>query len=208
MYLKQNDPESQSYLTAFREGLQKAGWIVGRNLEIEYRWTGGDPQLTRKYAAELVALNPHVILTAGGAQVGPLQEVTRSIPIVFVQVADAVGAGFVNSLAKPGGNATGFTNGQFDISAKWLEVLKQISPSMKKGNREMCKWTRRLNNFRVEGVLFVLLATASVASALDVGDKAPDFKLPSTNGVDIALSDFRGKKWVFLEFYAAAFVPT
>ena len=91
MYLKQNDPESQSYLTAFREGLQKAGWIVGRNLEIEYRWTGGDPQLTRKYAAELVALNPHVILTAGGAQVGPLQEVTRSIPIVFVQVADAVG---------------------------------------------------------------------------------------------------------------------
>jgi peroxiredoxin Q/BCP len=79
---------------------------------------------------------------------------------------------------------------------------------MKKGNREMCKWTRRLNNFLVEGVLFVLLATASVASALDVGDKAPDFKLPSTNGVDIALSDFRGKKWVFLEFYAAAFVPT
>ena len=72
----------------------------------------------------------------------------------------------------------------------------------------MCKWTRRLNNFLVEGVLLVLLATASLASALDVGDKAPDFKLPSTNGVDIALSDFRGKKWVFLEFYAAAFVPT
>lgn len=72
----------------------------------------------------------------------------------------------------------------------------------------MCKWTRRLNNFLVGGVLLVLLATASVASALDVGDKAPDFKLPSTNGVDIALSDFRGKKWVFLEFYAAAFVPT
>ena len=72
----------------------------------------------------------------------------------------------------------------------------------------MYKWTRRLNNFLVEGVLLVLLATASVASALDVGDKAPDFKLPSTNGVDIALSDFRGKKWVFLEFYAAAFVPT
>jgi len=79
---------------------------------------------------------------------------------------------------------------------------------MKKGNRQMCKWTRRLNSFLAEGVLLVLLATASLASALDVGDKAPDFKLPSTNGVDIALSDFRGKKWVFLEFYAAAFVPT
>jgi peroxiredoxin len=84
----------------------------------------------------------------------------------------------------------------------------QYNVAMKKGNREMCKWARRLNNFLVEGVLLVLLATASVASALDVGDKAPDFKLPSTNGVDIALSDFRGKKWVFLEFYAAAFVPT
>src|SRR5262245_23948024 len=79
LYLTQNDSESQTYLTAFREGLQKAGWIVGRNLEIEYRWTGGDPQLARKYAAELVALNPQVILTAGGAQVGPLQQVTRSI---------------------------------------------------------------------------------------------------------------------------------
>ena len=132
LYLKENDPEGQTYLTAFREGLQKAGWIVGRNLEIEYRWTVGDPQLTRKYAAELVALNPLVILTAGGNQLGPLQQVTRSIPIVFVQVADAVGGGFVNSLAKPGGNATGFTNGQFDISAKWLEMLTQISPSMKR----------------------------------------------------------------------------
>ena len=132
LYLKENDPEGQTYLTAFREGLQKAGWIVGRNLEIEYRWTGGDPRLARKYAAELVALNPQVILTAGGNQVGPLQQVTRNIPIVFVQVADAVGAGLVNSLAKPGGNATGFTNGQFDISAKWLEVLTQISPSMKR----------------------------------------------------------------------------
>ena len=132
MYLKENDPESQTYLTAFREGLQKAGWVVGRNLEIEYRWHGGDAQLARKYAAELVALNPHVILTGGGSTVGFLQRVTQSIPIVFVQVADAVGAGYVNSLAKPGGNATGFTNFQFDISAKWLEVLIQISPSMKR----------------------------------------------------------------------------
>ena len=132
MYLKQTDPESQTYLTAFREGLQKTGWMVGRNLEIEYRWYGGDTQLARKYAAELVALNPSAILTPGGSTVGFLQQVTRSIPIVFVQVADAVGAGFVNSMAKPGGNATGFTNGQFDISAKWLEVLTQLAPSMKR----------------------------------------------------------------------------
>jgi len=130
MNLKENDPESQIYIVAFREGLQKAGWTVGRNVEIAYRWTAGDPNLVRKYAEELVALAPDVILTVGGSHVGPLQQVTRSIPIVFVQVADAVGGGFVNSLARPGGNATGFTNFEFDISTKWLEVLKQIAPRM------------------------------------------------------------------------------
>jgi putative tryptophan/tyrosine transport system substrate-binding protein len=130
MNLEENDPESQIYVAAFREGLQKAGWTVGRNVEINYRWTAGDPNLVRKYAEELVALAPDVILTVGGSHVGPLQQVTRSIPIVFVQVADAVGGGFVNSLARPGGNATGFTNFEFDISTKWLEVLKEVAPRM------------------------------------------------------------------------------
>ena len=97
---------------------------------IDYRWTAGDAERVRKYAAELVAFTPDVILTVGGSHVGPLQQVTRSVPIVFVQVADAVGGGFVNSLARPGGNATGFTNFEFDISGKWLELLKQIAPRM------------------------------------------------------------------------------
>jgi putative tryptophan/tyrosine transport system substrate-binding protein len=129
-YLEENDPQSKIYLDAFVQTLQKLGWTVGRNLRIDYRWTGGDAERVRKYAAELVALAPDVILVAGGSHVGPLQRATHTIPIVFVQVADAVGGGFVKSLAKPGGNATGFTNFQFDISTKWLELLKQIAPRM------------------------------------------------------------------------------
>jgi len=130
MYLEENDPQSKIYLDAFLQTLQKLGWTVGRNLRIDYRWTGGDAERARKYAVELVALAPDVILAAGGSQVGPLQLATRSIPIVFVQVTDAVGRGFVKSLAKPGGNATGFTNFEFDISTKWLELLKQLAPRM------------------------------------------------------------------------------
>ena len=130
MYLAENDPQSKIYLDAFVQTLQTLGWTVGRNLRIDYRWTGGDAERLRKYAAELVALAPDVILAAGGSHVGPLQRATHTIPIVFVQVADAVGGGFVKSLAKPGGNATGFTNFEFDISTKWLELLKQIAPRM------------------------------------------------------------------------------
>jgi putative tryptophan/tyrosine transport system substrate-binding protein len=130
MYLEENDPQSKIYVDAFVQTLQKLGWTVGRNLRIDYRWTGGDAERVRKYAAELVALAPEVILAAGGSHVGPLQRATHTIPIVFVQVADAVGGGFVKSLAKPGGNATGFTNFEFDISTKWLELLKQIAPRM------------------------------------------------------------------------------
>src|SRR5262249_53276259 len=130
-YLEENDPQSKIYLDAFVQTLQKLGWTVGRNLRIDYRWSGGDAERARKYAGELVALAPDVILGAGGgASVRPLQRSTHTIPIVFVEVADAVGGGFVKSLAKPGGNATGFTNFEFDISTKWLELLKQIAPHM------------------------------------------------------------------------------
>lgn len=129
-YLEENDPQSKIYLDAFVQTLQKLGWTVGRNVKIDNRWTGGDAERARKYAAELVALAPDVILAAGGRMLGPLQGATHTIPIVFVQVSDAVGGGFVKSLAKPGGNATGFTNFEFDISTKWLELLKQIAPRM------------------------------------------------------------------------------
>ena len=126
--LEEHDPQAKLYLDAFLQSLQKLGWSVGHNLRIDYRFTGGDPERVRKYAAEVVALAPEVILAVGGSHVGPLQHVTHTIPIVFVQVADPVGGGFVKSLAKPGGNSTGFAVFDFDISTKWLELLKQIAP--------------------------------------------------------------------------------
>jgi putative ABC transport system substrate-binding protein len=129
-YLEESDPQSKIYLDEFVQALQKLGWTVGRSLKMDNRWTGGDAERARKYAAELVALAPDVILAAGGRMLSPLQRETHTIPIVFVEVSDAVGGGFVKSLAKPGGNATGFTHGEFDISTKWLELLRQIAPRM------------------------------------------------------------------------------
>jgi len=124
--LSASDPEGMSRIAAFTQGLQQAGWIVGRNLQIDFRWAAarGDP---RKQIAEMIALAPEVILATGSAVVGPLQ-VTRTIPIVFVNVIDPVGAGFVESLSRPGGNATGFTQFEYSTSGKWLELLKEIVP--------------------------------------------------------------------------------
>jgi putative ABC transport system substrate-binding protein len=109
-------------------GLEQAGWTVGRNAQIDLRWAAGDADRTRTYVAELVALAPDVILANGGTVLGPLLRATRTTPIVFVQVSDPVGAGYVASLARPGGNATGFTVFEFSMSGKWLELLKQIAP--------------------------------------------------------------------------------
>ena len=132
MNLSENDPEAQRLVATFREGLGQLGWTDGRNLRIDYRWSGGDVDRIRISAAELVALAPDVILAYGGSVVGPLQQVTRTVPIVFVEVVDPVGAGFVTSLARPGGNTTGFSLFDFGISGKWLELLKQISPGITK----------------------------------------------------------------------------
>jgi putative ABC transport system substrate-binding protein len=125
-----DDPESQARLTAFVHGLQQLGWTVGQNVRIDYRWGGSNADDTRKYAAELVALAPDVILAQSSASVAPLLLATRTIPVVFTTVADPVGAGFVESLARPGGNATGFTNFEYSIAGKWLELLKEIAPGV------------------------------------------------------------------------------
>jgi putative ABC transport system substrate-binding protein len=113
---------------AFLQGLQQAGWTIGRNVQIETRWAAGDDDRLRTYAAELVALVPDVILTTGNAGAAPLLHATRTVPIVFVIVPDPVGAGLVDSLARPGGNATGFTSFEYGLSAKWLELLKEVAP--------------------------------------------------------------------------------
>jgi putative ABC transport system substrate-binding protein len=128
MNLAADDPESSSRLTAFVQALQQLGWNDGRNVRFDIRWGVGDPNLYRKYAMELVALAPDVILAAAGSTVPALLEATRSIPIVFAQTPDPVGSGYVSSLARPGGNATGFMQFEFGLSAKWLELLKQIAP--------------------------------------------------------------------------------
>ena len=128
MNLASDDAIGQARIAAFLQGLQQLGWTDGRNVRIETRWGASDADRIRKYAAELVALAPDVIMTAGTPTLGPLLQATRAVPIVFVHVPDPVGAGFVDSLARPGGNATGFTLLEYATSAKWLELLKEIAP--------------------------------------------------------------------------------
>jgi len=130
LFSTEADVEGQARVAALKLGLLEHGWVEGRNLEIDYRWGGGDPGRLRTYATELMALNPDVILAAPSAALAAVQRVTRTIPVVFAQVSDPVGAGFVASLAHPGGNITGFALFEFAMGAKWLELLKQIVPSI------------------------------------------------------------------------------
>jgi ABC-type uncharacterized transport system substrate-binding protein len=124
-----DDPESQVRNASFLQRLGELGWIVGRNLRVDYRWSADNVDDIHRYAAELVALAPEVILTTSGATVGALQQASRSVPIVFAGTVDPVGSGFVDSLARPGGNTTGFLLFEYSLSGKWLELLKQIAPS-------------------------------------------------------------------------------
>jgi putative ABC transport system substrate-binding protein len=125
-----DDPPNQARVGAFLQGLALLGWTIGRNVRIETRWAGNNAGDIRRHAAELVALAPDVILASGGSTVGELLQLTRTIPIVFPIATDPVGSGFVDSLAHPGGNATGFMNFEYSLSGKWLELLKQIAPGV------------------------------------------------------------------------------
>jgi putative tryptophan/tyrosine transport system substrate-binding protein len=128
--IRADDPQSQARLAAFAQGLQRLGWTIGQNILLDYRWGSGDAEAMRQHANELVALAPDVILAHSSAALAPLLQVTRTIPIVFTIVADPVSAGYVEGLARPGGNATGFTNFEYGIAGKWLELLKEIAPSV------------------------------------------------------------------------------
>jgi len=130
MNVAADDPVGQARIAAFLQGLQELGWSDGRNVRIDTRWGAGDADRIRRSAAELAALALDVILTTGSATVGPLLQATRAMPIVFVTAVDPVGAGFVASLARPGGDATGFLAFEYGISAKWLELLKEIAPGV------------------------------------------------------------------------------
>ena len=128
MNLAIEDPESQLRVSAFSQGLQVLDWVVGRNVDVDYRWAAGEADRFQKFAAELVALRPDVILASGASSALPLKQATSTVPIVFVNTADPVGGGLVASLARPGGNLTGFTNFEYGMSGKWLELLKQVAP--------------------------------------------------------------------------------
>jgi putative ABC transport system substrate-binding protein len=128
MPLAADDPEAQARTTAFVQELAQLGWIAGRNVQIDNRWSAGDSERVRGYVAELVALAPDVIVTSSTVSVAALIEATRTVPIVFAGIPDPVGAGFINNLSRPGGNVTGFLLYEYGLSAKWLEMLKQIAP--------------------------------------------------------------------------------
>src|ERR1700730_8083031 len=128
----EGDPRGLEYVTAFAQALAELGWTVGRNVRIEYRWGAGDLDRFRRYAAELVALAPDVVLASSGSIVGAFQQASRTVPIVFVNTIDPVGGGWVESLSRPGTNATGFASFEFSMSGKWLELLKEIAPGVKR----------------------------------------------------------------------------
>jgi putative tryptophan/tyrosine transport system substrate-binding protein len=128
MNLAAGDPEGEARLTAFVQGPRQLGWTDSRNVRIDSRWAAGDAGRFHTYAEELLALGPDVILASATPSVQALQQATHTVPIVFAIVADPIGAGFVDSLARPGGNVTGFTPGEFGISGKWVELIKEIAP--------------------------------------------------------------------------------
>jgi putative tryptophan/tyrosine transport system substrate-binding protein len=127
-----DDPDGQADLAALAQGLQELGWTVGRNVRIDYRWGANDVDRFRKYAAELIALSPDVVVATAGSVVTAFQQASRTVPIVFVTTIDPVGGGWVDSLARPGGNATGFSAHEFSMSGKWLELLKEFAPDVRR----------------------------------------------------------------------------
>ena len=127
-----DDPYQTTYLSAFMQGLQERGWTIGRNVRIDFRWGAGNTDLFRKYATELVALAPDVILATAGSIVGALEKESGTVPIVFVTTIDPVGGGWIESLARPGTNATGFAAYEFSIGGKWLGLLKEVAPGVKR----------------------------------------------------------------------------
>ena len=132
MPLSSDDPEAQARVAAFLQAMAQLGWNEGRNLRIAYRWGSGDSERNRTNVATLLALEPDVILATSTAALGPLLQATRTVPVVFVQVSDPVGAGYVESLSRPGGNATGFTSTEYTATGKWLELLKEVAPNTKR----------------------------------------------------------------------------
>jgi putative tryptophan/tyrosine transport system substrate-binding protein len=171
-----DDPVSQPRAAAFVDRLQELGWNEGKNLSIDLRWDTQDPDLRRKDIAEIVAFSPDAILATGSFTVGPLLQQTRAIPIVFVLVPDPVGSGFVNGLAHPGGNATGFLQLQYSLGGKWLELLKEIAPRVSRVAvlRDQSLTAGVAQFAAIESVAHSLRVELVPVNAQDAGDRARD----------------------------------
>jgi len=170
---EENEPLVASRVASFRQGLGDLGWIEGRNLQIAHRWTGNDPERTQRCVSELVALTPEVIFSHSPPATQALSKATRSIPIVFVQITDPVGAGLVNDLAHPGANVTGFTTFEFSMGTKWLGLLKEIAPNIQQvAVMQYAKsptWSGQLQAVEnVSASLGVHVVPAGVENAVDI----------------------------------------
>jgi ABC-type uncharacterized transport system substrate-binding protein len=176
-----DEPESQARLAAFMQGLQELGWAAGGNLRIDYRWSPGDLARLRRDAAELVALRPEVILAGVGATTFTLQQVTRTIPIVMAQGIDPVGNGYVDSLARPGGNTTGFIQFEYSLAGKWMELLKEVAPG-----------TTRVAVLREPGVPTAAVGqwTMIQAVAQSLGAESKPIELRDANEIERAVTAF------------------
>jgi putative ABC transport system substrate-binding protein len=158
----EDDPQNKAKYAAFEQELQQLGWTKGRNLRIDYRWGGGDPDTIRKQADELLAFQPSVILASGSSGTGQMLRATRTVPIVFAIVPDPVGSGYVQSLAQPGGNATGFVQFEYSLSGKWVELLKQLAPAV---TRALVLWDPSL----AAGIgQFAIIQSVAPAAGVDV----------------------------------------
>jgi putative ABC transport system substrate-binding protein len=169
-------------------GLQQSGWIEGRNVRFDIRWSGGSATEARKYAAELVALAPDVIVTGGSAILAPLLQATRTLPIVFAFAADPVGAGFVDSLARPGGNATGFLQYEYSLSGKWLELLKEVAPGVKRAailrDPAIAAGTGQFGAIQsVAPMLGIEVSPVNVRDAVQIGHTVAAFAQSRTGGM-------------------------
>jgi putative tryptophan/tyrosine transport system substrate-binding protein len=186
-----DDAEGQARLAAFHQGLQQLGWTVGHNVRIDYRWAGDDAERHRRGAAELVALASDVILASGTPSVAALQQATRTVPIVFGNVADPVGQGFVESLARPAGNATGFLVWEFGFGAKWLELLKEVAPGVTRVAvlRDLTIGTAFLAAIQaVAPALGVELTSIVIRDAVEVERAVAAFARGSTDGMIVTPS--------------------
>ena len=179
MNIAADDAEAPVRVAAFAQGLQELGWIIGRNLRVEYRWSAGEADRIRKYAAEISALSPDVVVAYGGAHAAAVQQAAGTVPIVFLGVNDPVAAGLVASLARPGGTATGFTAMDFGTAAKWLELLKQIAPGV-----------TRIGVLRPANIGGVGQLGAIQGAASSLGVELSPVDLRDVAGIDRAIANF------------------